>query len=242
MSDLNNKDNKKTMPELMNKLTSRLKIPLDNNEIVCPTCKGLRMVYKQVNEDEGYIEQCRDCYNGKLYVCPYCGKANNTDSCNCEESSKRKELKWKEEQHKKNLQLFEKAKKIKFNDYKGYFIINERVVDSDDVSDWLYELIQNNEEIPEYLWATTSEPCLSLDLQDIIQEQSDDNGYEDMYNNLDTSDENLQKSQEYLDKWYKKQGDRINVYTEDYSKAILLDDVIKEIREKIKCENNESEE
>jgi hypothetical protein len=234
----------KTTQELMNELTDKLIIPLKDNEILCPTCKGLRMVYKQINDKEGYIETCRDCYNGKLYVCKHCGKQNKTDFCNCEESYKERNNESYKRQHEKELKLFEKAKKIKFADYDGHFIIDddEHIKTSDDIEEWIYDMIKyeklEDEDLPQYLWATKPEPVFTLNLYDIIYDKTED-GYEDMYSNLNTDDDDLEKAQEYLDKWYKKQGDSVNVYYEDNNIAVLLDDLIKEIKEDIK---NESEE
>lgn len=237
-------EQRKTTPELMKELQNRIIIPLEENEIQCPTCKGLRFVYKQKNDKEGYIESCKDCYNGKLYVCKYCGKTNKTDYCDCNEAEEERKEKFNTEVYGKEQKLFEKANKVKFKDYNGRFILDgdAYVKDSDDVYDWLYDKIVydklTDEELPKFLWGTQSQPAFSLDIRDIISDKTED-GYEDMYSNLDTDDENLDKAQEYLDKWYEKQGDRINVYYEDHKVAVLLDDVIKELREGIKESKNE---
>lgn len=231
-------EERKTTQELMNETTDRLIIPLEDNEVVCPTCRGLRMIYKQVG-DKGYIETCKDCYNGKLYVCEHCGKQNKTDHCDCRDAQHERDVEFNLKQSKKEQQLFEKAKKVKFNDYNGYFILDgdEHIKDSDEIYDWLYDEIRyehaNDEDLPKYLWAASPEPVFSLDLQDIIYDKCED-GYEDMYSHLDMNSEDLQKAQEYLDKWYKKQGDSVNTYSEDNTVAVLLDNVIKEIREEIK--------
>ena len=52
---INNMD--KSTQELMNELTNKLIIPLQDNEEICPTCHGLRFVFKQEG-DKGYIESC----------------------------------------------------------------------------------------------------------------------------------------------------------------------------------------
>jgi len=232
-------EKRKTTQELFSELMDRLMFDLKENEIVCPTCKGLRLTYRQEG-DKGYIGNCTDCYNGKLYICKHCGKANKTDYCSCKDSQEERNRKFSQEQSKKERELFEKAKKIKFNDYKGYFSIDEGFVkDSDSIYDWLYEQIKyenlTDDELPKYLWAMQPEPVFSLDLKDIINDKCEE-GYEDMYNCLNTDDDDLVKAQEYLDKWYQKQGDSVNVYYEDHKVAVLLDDLIKEIRENIKKE------
>lgn len=234
---------KKSIQELMNELTSRLIIPLESNEIICPTCKGLKLLYRQIN-NESYIEYCGDCHNGKLYVCKHCGKQNKTDYCKCKEAQEERNKEFENKESEKEKDLFKKAKKVKFDDYEGHFIINEEehIKDADDVYNWLYDMIKyeklTDEDLPKFLWATVAEPVFTLDLQDIIQNECED-GYDDMTSHLNMNDEDLQNAQNYLDKWYKKQGDSVNIYNENYKIAILLDDLIKKIRGNIK---NESEE
>jgi hypothetical protein len=232
--------NSKTTQELFNELTNRLIIPLEDNEIQCPTCKGLRFVYKQQNE-KGYIENCTDCYNGKLYACKHCGTTNKTDHCNCKEAQKERDNEFNQVQFKKEQELFDKAEKIQFNDYTGYFIINEgHVDDAGAVYDWMYDKIKyeklSDNDLPKYLWSTEAEPVFSLNIKDIIDEKCED-GYEDMSSRLDTDDGDLEKAQEFLDKWYSKQGDSVNIYYENHSVAVLLDDLIKEIKENIEKED-----
>jgi len=227
-------EERKTTPELFNELTDRLIIPLEDNEIACPTCKGLRLIYKQKNNKEGDIISCPDCYTGKLYVCKYCGKANKTDHCDCKKAQEERDNEFRIKEANKELELFKKAKKINFNDYNGYFILEEDcpVRDSDDVCDWLYDRIKFNEDVPEYLWATQSEPVFTMDLEDILYDKCEE-GYEDMESHLDTNDDDFIAAQEHLDKWYKKQGDSVNIYYEDHNVVVLLNDVIKEVRERI---------
>lgn len=233
---------KKTTQELFSQLQDRLILPLEGNEITCPICKGLRMILKQNNENEGHIENCHDCYNGKLYVCKYCGKANKTDHCDCKEAQEERDNEFKIKLAIKEQELFKKSKKIKFDDYDGYFILDddEHVKDIDDVYNRLYDKIKyehaTDEDLPRYLWATSSEPVFDLNIYDIILDKTED-GYDDMYSYLDMDNsEDLERAQEYLDEWYKKQGDCINTYYEDNTTAVLLNDVIKEIREKIRKE------
>lgn len=230
-------EERKTTPELFNELTDRLIIPLEDNEIACPTCKGLRLIYKQKNNKEGDIISCPDCYTGKLYVCKYCGKANKTDHCDCKKAQEERDNEFRIKESKKELELFNNAKKINFNDYNGYFLIDDEYVeDADDVYERLYNKIKydklSDEDLPTYLWSTKPEPVFNLDLEDILYEKCEE-GYEDMESHLDTNDDDFIAAQEHLDKWYKKQGDSVNIYYEDHSTAVLLDDVIKEIKERI---------
>lgn len=224
---------------LINELANRLIIPLQDNEEICPTCHGLRFVFKQEG-DKGYIESCSDCYNGKVYRCKHCGKYNKTNYCNCDKAREESHLEFNKKQREKEQKMFEKARKIKFNDYNGYLFIpdyEDRVYNGDEVYDWLCDKIKYNklsdEELPSYLWSTSPEPVFDVNLEDIIHDKCED-GYEDMDSFLNTNDEDFKLSQKYLDKWYKKQGDAVNTYYENYDIAVLLADVVVEIRDRIR--------
>lgn len=230
-------ENIKTTQELMDELKSKIILKLEGNEIPCTTCNGLQFTYTQ-NGETGFINNCNKCYNGKLFTCRHCGKNNKTDHCDCEKSEQERRCSYNNIEFEKEQKLFDKATKIKFNDYKGSFILpnNDFIADSDSVCEWLYEKIACDmcldEELPKYLWSTKAIPVFTLDLYDIILDKTED-GYEDMYSNLDMNDDNLIQAQEYLDRWYKNQGDMVNTYEEDYTVAVLLDDLIEEIRKEI---------
>lgn len=234
--------NERTTQELFTELTSKLIIKLEDNEILCPTCKGLRFTYRQQGEN-GYISNCTDCYNGKVYKCKYCGKTNKTDRCECKEAYKERNDIFNAKEQAKEKELFEKAKKVKFADYEGKFLLSgsDFVECSDSVYEWLYDKVIDEgityEDLPKYLWSTKAESVFSLDIDDIIQNECE-SGYEDMYSCLDTNDENLTKAQEYLNKWCENQGDSLNIYYEDYSIAVLLDDLIEELKRDIEKEFN----
>lgn len=228
----------KTTQELMDELSSKLILKLYENEVPCPTCHGLRFIHRQ-QSGASYITDCKNCYNGKVTKCEYCGKLNKTDHCDCKEAEESRRTIQDNIEYERERGLFNKATKIKFNDYKGKFILggNDTIQDKDSVYEWLYDEVKYQykayDELPKYIWATKSQPALTLDLDDIINTQCEDDGYEDMYSNLDMDDKDLILAQEYLNKWYDKQGDAVNIYYEDYSVAVLLDDLIAEIKEEL---------
>lgn len=232
---------RKTTQELFDEITDRLILSLKDNEIPCPTCRGLRFIYRQ-NGSHGCVEGCGDCYNGKQYVCKYCGKSNKTDYCECKDAEKERRIQENKERNEEEQKLLKKAKKIKFEDYKGKFILDDSsfVTDADGVWEWLHEKIQyegvTDEQLPKYLWGTCPEPVFDLNLCEIIEDKCE-NGYEDMYSYLNVDDEDLDKAQEHLDKWYEKQGDSVNIYYQDATIAVLLDDLIKEIRKEVRKED-----
>lgn len=217
-----------TTQELMNQLTDKLIIKLEDNEILCPKCKGLRFVLTQRGK-ESYIESCNDCYNGKHYVCKHCGTSNKTDYCNCDGTKKEKEI----EEQKKELERFDKAEKINYKEYGGMFIWNDRAINKEDLEEELYEIIYNGEELPRYIYATRKEYIdVGVDLCDKISDNCLD-GYEDMETYLDMKSDKLIQAQELIDEWIKEQGDLLYSYIEDYSRAVLLDEIIEEIRKEV---------
>lgn len=217
-----------TVQELFNQIQKKLIIKLKDNEKICPICKGLRFTYKQEGE-HGYINSCTDCYNGKVYECKYCGKLNKTDWCDCEGANNER---IKQEQQKE-LERFNKANKIKYKDYNGKFIWNNRVIDIEEVRDNLYYMIKNKEETPNYLYAIDTEPVFSrIDLEEIVREKCED-GYEDMETYLYFND-TFNEAQKLLDKWIEEQGETLDCYYEDYKIVVLLDDLIEDIKNDIK--------
>jgi hypothetical protein len=229
---------KLTTQELFAHLQDRLVLDLKENEIACPKCKGLRMFYIQ-NGDKGHIETCRNCHTGKLYVCKHCGKANNTDHCDCKEAVEERNNKWKLEQAQKDFEHYQKAEKISYKDYDGYYFIeeDERLKDQDDLEVWIEEKLIDGEEVPEYLWAVEENYRVSIDLQEVISEKCED-GYEDMFSCLDTEDILLSQAQNLINQWEKEQGDSLCTYSETYDKAVIIKDLVDKIANQIIAEHN----
>lgn len=225
--------NKMSTRELYSQLQDKLIIDLNENEILCPECKGLHFALVEKGY-RGYIESCRRCYTGKLYVCKHCGKANKTDHCDCREAQNERSNKFRCEQARKDFEAYQKAEKIHYKDYDGKFIIegSEYIKDIDDVAEWIYEQLIDGNDVPEYLWVTKSTPHFSIDLLDVIYDKCED-GYEEMYEHLNTSSNLIVEAQELIEKWEKEQGESLNIYYEDNSKAIIIKDLIKEIEEEI---------
>jgi hypothetical protein len=220
--------------ELMSELQDKLIMSLETNEVKCPECKGLRFVLVE-NGDKGYIESCRRCHTGKLYICKHCGKSYNSQ-CDCKASAEDRHNEFMIQQAEKEHANYTKAEKIAFEDYKGYFIIDEdHVKDKDDIMEWIKERLLDGEDVPDYLWETEPERVFSLDLRDIISDKCE-NGYEDMYSCLDTESTLLDKAQELIDKWDKEQGNSLNVYFESSRRAVIIKPVVDKIRSEIsKC-------
>lgn len=218
-----------TTQELMNQLADRLIIDLKEDEILCSTCKGLRFVLTQQGK-KSYISSCRDCYSGKHYVCKHCGESHKTNMCDCDGAREEKY----DKQEEFELERFNRATKINYKDYDGMFIWNDRAINKEDLEEEIYEIIYDGEEPPKYIYATSKEYInIGVDLHDEISNNCAD-GYEDMETYLDINSEKLTQAQELIDEWIKEQGDLLYSYTEDYSKVVLLDEIVKEIRKEIK--------
>jgi hypothetical protein len=229
--------NKLTTQELFNQLQDNLVLNLKDNEIACPECKGLRLIYTQ-EDNSGYLISCANCCTGKLYVCKHCGSTNKTDYCNCEGASEERANKWYFEQAQKDYENFQKAKKINYKDYNGYYLTDgdERLKDLDDLEVWIEEQLMDGENVPDYLWAVEENYRVSIDLQEVMSEKCED-GYEDMFNCLDTEDILLSQAQNLINQWEKEQGDRLCVYNETYDKAVIIKELVDKIRENIEKHN-----
>ena len=219
--------------ELFEKLQEKLILNLSENEIPCPDCKGLMFVLIE-EKGNGYIKSCSRCHTGKLFICKHCGNGNPSGHCNCKGACEERHLDWENKKKEKEEELFKKAAKIHYKEYDGYFIIDgeEAVKDMDEVEEWLYERLFDGEEVPKYLWATTAEPHFSIDLCDVINGKCED-GYEDMYSHLNTQSNLIAKAQELLSEWEKEQGNSLCIYTQDYKRAIMIGDLIEEIKKEV---------
>jgi hypothetical protein len=224
-------------------LKGKLVKDLQDDEVVCEHCKGTGLRI----EDNNYgiqgersrnpfpythqsISFCQYCYNGIQHKCSFCGKVLERGSyeCNCEG--------YKKEQLNKEIikynESIAKAEKIKFADYEGLFLDDERAIDKETFADNLYYKIRSGEDYPNVVFGTEKEPVMSIDFNDIISSACEDDGYEDMSECLDY--DGVEEIQTLIDKWVDKQGDSNYCYYETGKIAVLLDDLIAEIKEQIK--------
>lgn len=226
--------NELSTKQLFSQLQEKLILNLGENETLCPECKGLKMVLVEFN-GRGYIESCKSCYTGKLTVCKHCGKGNKS-WCDCKESMQERNNEFQSKQMQKEFKAYEKAEKIHYKDYDGKFWIesySSNIIEIDEVEEWIYETLQNGEEPPDYLWSIKGIPHFSINLLDVIYDKCEE-GYEDMYDNLDIKSEYLVQAQTFIDKWEEQQGERLFSYTENYKKAVIIKDLVEEIRKEIK--------
>lgn len=232
---------KPTTKDLFSQLQDKLIIELKENEILCPECRGLRFILVEEG-NKAFIESCRRCHTGKQYVCKYCGKGNMTDHCECKEARQERQDKFDKESQKALAAAYEKAEKVSYKDYDGYFILphTEVLQSIEDVGNWIYDRLAESKDVPEYLWAVEGEQHFSIDLQDVISEKCED-GYEDMYENLDTKSTLLAQAQELIKQWEDEQGDSLRLFTETHKKAVIIKDLIEEVRAEMAGEKQVNE-
>lgn len=219
-----------TTKDLYSQLQDRLIIELGENQILCLGCKGLQFLFIE-NGEKGYIKSCNHCHTGKQYVCKHCGKGNKTDHCECKEARQGRDNDFRLKQAQKDSEAYQKAEKVNCKDYNGYFILpnSERLQEIEDVGEWIHDKLVNGEDVPEYLWAVEGAPHFSIDLQDVISEKCED-GYEDMYSNLSTRSPLIAQAQELINQWEKDQGESLCLFSETYKKAVIIKDLIAEVR------------
>lgn len=223
MNNLSTKD-------LFSQIQDKLIIGLQENEILCPECRGLRFVLVEKNAS-AYIESCRACHTGKLYVCKYCEKGNKTDHCSCKEASEERNNIYRRKQAEKDYEAYKKAEKIHYKDYNGKFLLpySDYLKDIEDVSEWVTDMLLDGEDIPEYLWSVEGVRHFSINIKDIISDKCED-GYEDMYSNLDTESPLLLQAQELIDQWQDEQGERLYIFNESYVMAVVIKGLVDEVR------------
>jgi len=207
---------RKTTKELFGEIKERIIVDLEENEVICEHCNGLKMKYVESN-GKGHVEYCNKCHNGKMRVCKHCGKLNSTSYCGCRGE-------WSEKEYIR----FSKAKKISYYDYDGKILMSERACDVSDIEDYLYDLIKNDENYPEYWWATEKDNfSLSVDLYDQINNNEFvDSDWFDLDNEWD---DRLTQAQDLIDRWAHDKA--FDTYTETWKIAIDLKPLIKKIKE-----------
>ena len=139
-------------------------------------------------------------------------------------------MEWKEKQDKIEKERFEKAKKISFDEYEGFFLRGDRVINKEDLEDELCSMIYDNENPPNYIFATIPQKIFTgIDLEEVMSDKCED-GYEDMCSYFNYQDEDFLKAQELLNKWLVKHDSILDIYYEDFNTVVLLNDVIEDIK------------
>jgi len=216
----------------------KLQKDLQEHEVICSHCGGtglqvdnnpfgikeenskIHFPYKQQT-----IAGCNHCYNGVQSKCLHCGKILDrcTSQCDCEQYNQER----LNERHNKDLETWNKAKKISYeqatNDFIMIYIDNyDKYLMVDELEEWIEnkesEADQSicREELRVY---GTQSLDLSIDASSIIEDACSDL-HEDSMDNI--SDEDQNELQELLDKWCENNRHGTTTYYADFNVGINL--------------------
>jgi len=201
----------------------KLQKDLQEHEIICSHCGGtglqvddhpfglksenskIYLPYKQQT-----IVGCRHCYNGAQSKCLHCGKilVRGTSRCDCKQSN----LERLQEQYEKDVEIWNKAKKISFEqackDYVMIYIDNyDKYLMVEELEEWIEDNKESEadqlimrEELRIY---STQSIELSMDASNIIEDACSDL-HEDARDNISVQEE--EKLKTLLDKWCEDNG------------------------------------
>ena len=216
----------------------KLQKDLQEHEVICSHCGGtglqvddnpfglreenskIHFPYKQQT-----IRGCNHCYNGVQSKCLHCGKILERQKyrCNCKQSN----LERLQEQYDKDLEIWNKAKKISHeqatNDFIMFYIDNyDKYLMVEELEEWIEDKESEadqsicREKLRVY---GTYIMELSMDASNIIEDACSDL-HEDARDNI--SDEDQKELQVLLDKWCEENKQGTTTYYADYSVSIIL--------------------
>lgn len=193
-------------------------VKLEENRVHCETCGGTKWMI----EDEKWLVQCKDCYDGTWKVCPICGKVIPKTHYECFDCSPIKEA-------RAELARLEKAEKIEPDSERARsfgMMYSEAIGGDEDAyfSDWgeFFEKWHDPDsggerKRPDYVWGTTMR-TLSLDAYTVLENALDD-FYEGASDYI--GDKGYATLQTALDEWIAKYGN-VTSYDFDYRVAIRI--------------------
>ena len=216
----------------------KLQKDLQEHEIICSHCGGTGLQVddnpfglKEENSKIHFpykkqtIAGCRHCYNGVQSKCLYCDKILNRGSsqCNCEHAN----LERLNERHVKDLEIWNKAKKISYEQATNYFIMiyidnYDKYLMVDELEEWIENQESDNEELISRRSLRiygTQILDLQIDAYDVIENACSDL-HEDAMDNISDSDQ--KELQVLLNKWCEDNKQGTTSYYVDYSVGIKL--------------------
>jgi len=216
----------------------KLQKDLQEHEVICSHCGGtglqvddnpfglreenskIHFPYKQQT-----IRGCNHCYNGVQSKCLHCGKilVRGTSRCDCKQSN----LERLQEQYEKDVEIWNKAKKISYeqatNDFIMIYIENyDKYLMVEELEEWIEDKEDENDNLicrEELRVYGTYIMELSIDASDIIENACSDL-HEDARDNISVQEE--EKLQTLLDKWCEDNGAGTTSYYTDFKVGILL--------------------
>lgn len=223
--------------DLTKMFSGTLEKDLNENEAICPICKGLGVVKRNnvfgidgdtlkdaKNKLFPYNNQslafCPNCYNGVVRLCKFCGKQierSYIDKCDCEEYKKHIAAKRKLKYQK----TINGARKINWNLVSEY-VYDEKsdrfFANEDEFVDYYWDLYQQGKQcchnFDEYFENEVPKVLwccekskIEIDATSIVETACEEL-HEDAYENIDDIDE----LQRYLDMWCDKQSGTTTFY------------------------------
>jgi hypothetical protein len=187
-------------------------IDKENGNVVghaCGNCGTFFSALVGFDDSKAAAERCHN------YKCSECGVKTNQYYTICDKCRKDKEF-------KKDLEAFERAEKIKFEDYHGEMVFfddcslgNEGYMSTDDVED---HFCDSDKELPEFAWA-----CdwfgISIDVDHVLETALEEH-HEDAFDLVSQAD--IDELKTMLKTWCDKQG--VKTYTPNSKKAIVFSD------------------
>ena len=216
----------------------KLKKDLQEHEVICSHCGGTGL---QVDDNpfglksenskvhfphkQQTIVGCRHCYNGVQSKCLHCGDILDRSSCQCNcEGAKEESI---QERHAKDLEIWNKAKKISYEeaikDFIMIYIDNyDKYIMTEDLEEWIENQESDNEELISHRSLRiygTQILDLQINAYDVIENACSDL-HEDAMDNI--SDEDQKELQILLDKWCEENKQGTTSYYADFTVGILL--------------------
>jgi len=213
----------------------KLQKDLQEHEVICAHCGGtglqidnhpfglksenskVHLPYRQQT-----IVGCKHCFNGVQSKCLHCGKIldRGTSQCNCEQYNQER-LK---ERHNKDLETWNKAKKISFEEASEKYIMlyvsdYDKFINTNEFEDWLHDENFQLDEVKSLKVYGTHVIDISMDAYSVIEDACSDL-HEDAMDNI--GDTNEKELQEFLDKWCEKNKQGTTTYYADFTVGILL--------------------
>ena len=192
-------------------IQDKIILDLKEDEIPCPKCKGLRFYYVEEN-GKSYIETCKECHTGKLYICKYCQKGNTSDYCNCKKAREERTI-------KRDISHYEKAEKLFPIQYDGW-VYAEGLGYNEGYFESVGDLIEYCEDecisVPDWVYCCT-EMNHALNIDSAIDSMLDE-AHEDARDHLKDEKELY----DFIEKWNARQN--IISYYPDYKRVVVLSD------------------
>lgn len=195
--------------KLFEEIQKKIILDLKEDEVPCLNCKGLRFCYVEEN-GKGYVEPCRECNAGKLYVCKHCKKANKNNYCNCNKAREVRNI-------ARDTAHYEKAEKLNPEQCNSW-VYAEGIGYNEGYFESVDALIEHCEdegmEIPDWVYCCVEQKH-KLDIDCAIEHMLDD-AFEGARDCL-TDEKELCK---FVEEWNAKQN--IVSYYPDYKKVVIL--------------------